>query len=90
MTRRVVDGYAHLQSTLPAGAAEEAFRLPASPTRAQESLLNLVQGDAHGELLESEGQNSGDRGKDGSFAEVKGRLDSGAKAITDPGSGQEW
>ena len=53
--------YAFLESTSPAGFADEAFRLPPLATRAQQLFAGAIQGDEHGKRVGSEGQDSQDR-----------------------------
>ncbi len=63
--------YAFLESTSPAGFADEAFRLPPFATRAQQLFADAIQGDELGKCMGSEGQDSKDRERhEGAVAKV--------------------
>lgn len=63
--------YAFLESTSPAGFADEAFRLPPFATRAQQLFADAIQGDELGKCMGSEGQDSQDRERhEGAVAKV--------------------
>lgn len=53
--------YAFLESTSPAGFADEAFRLPPFATRAQQLFADAIQGDELGKCMGSEGKDSKNR-----------------------------
>lgn len=63
--------YAFIESTSPAGFAEEAFRLPPSATRNQRSLFDAITGDTSGELSPAAGQDMEVGGPAGRIAGVE-------------------
>lgn len=63
--------YAFLESTSPAGFADEAFRLPPFATRAQQLFADAIQGDELGKCMGSEGKDSKNRERhEGAVAKV--------------------